>query len=132
MVTPYALVLFGGPLEVLHQKLRLSMDGGWVQFIAEPRIGALVKALRARLQALLTLKIEAPDADISRDPVVSAIIHLLKVRGLAEIQRTRWRNPPSPPPPTPTHTPTLTFFPLLPLTCLHRQTGCEVFCCRKS
>ena len=82
MVTPYALVLFGGPVEVLHQKAKLSLDGGWVQFFAEPRIGALAKALRARLQALLAMKIAAPDSDISRDPVVSVIIHLLKSNGM--------------------------------------------------
>jgi hypothetical protein len=82
MVTPYALVLFGGSVEVQHQKMRLSIDNGWVQFIAEPRIGALAKALRARLQALLALKIAAPESDIAHDPVVTAIIHLLKTNGL--------------------------------------------------
>ena len=67
---------------MLHTKLKISLDGGWVQFTAEPRIGALVKALRARLQALLALKIASPTTDVAQDPVITAIIHLLVTNGL--------------------------------------------------
>ncbi|TYZ67311.1 hypothetical protein PybrP1_002952, partial [[Pythium] brassicae (nom. inval.)] len=77
MVNPYALLLFGGKLEVVHEKNLLRLDE-WVQFSAVARIGVLIKALRRHLDQLLTDKIENPALDIAQSELVSAISHLLK------------------------------------------------------
>ena len=77
VVTPYALVLFGGAITVRHRKAKIALGDGWVEFEAEPRIGVLAKALRAGLHALLAQKISQPGLDIARAPVVAAITRLL-------------------------------------------------------
>lgn len=50
MVPVYSLLLFGGQLEVLHDKGLLQVDG-WAQFKAPGRIGVLVRELRAQVGA---------------------------------------------------------------------------------
>ena len=54
----------------------------WVRFKAIPRIGALMGALRKRLDELLSLKIQDPDTQIQDDPAVLATIRLLITEGL--------------------------------------------------
>ena len=81
VVTPYALVLFGGPITVRHRRAKIALGGGWVEFEAEPRIGVLAKALRAGLHALLAEKVLRPETDISQAPVVAAITRLLVRNG---------------------------------------------------
>ena len=81
MVTPYALMLFGGKLEVQHGRGTISVDR-WVRFRAVARIGVLVKALRAELDKLLEEKVGAPDTDISNTRLMVAIESLLRDDGL--------------------------------------------------
>ncbi|KAJ0411570.1 hypothetical protein ATCC90586_004220 [Pythium insidiosum] len=81
MVNPYALLLFGGALEVAHEKNLLVLDG-WIRFQAVARIGVLIKAMRRQLDALLTRKIADPALDISQSELVTAMSHLLKSEGM--------------------------------------------------
>ncbi len=82
MVSPYALVLFGGPLVVRHRKARLCVGSqGWVEFRAEPKVGVLAKALRAGLTQLLSQKVANPHLDLSKSPIIAAILKLLNGNG---------------------------------------------------
>lgn len=81
MVNPYALLLFGGALDVVHEKNLLRLDN-WIQFSAVARIGVLIKAIRKHLDELLVAKIENPALDIAQSELVSAISHLLKSEGM--------------------------------------------------
>ncbi|OQR99882.1 ATP-dependent RNA helicase [Thraustotheca clavata] len=81
MVAPYALLLFGGALEVQHEKGLIVVDD-WIRFVAVARIGVLVKSLRNHLDRFLLKKIEDPTLDISKSSLVDAICHLLITEGL--------------------------------------------------
>ena len=83
MVSPYALVLFGGPLLVRHGRSPRVLVGeqGWVEFKTESRVGVLAKGLRAGVAALLAAKVEHPALDISQSPVIAAIHRLLNGNG---------------------------------------------------
>ncbi|KAG6617899.1 ATP-dependent RNA helicase [Phytophthora cinnamomi] len=81
MVNPYALLLFGGRLEVIHEKNLLTLDG-FIRFSAVARIGVLVKSIRQHLDRLLMEKIADPSVDIARSELVTAISHLLKSEGM--------------------------------------------------
>jgi ATP-dependent RNA helicase DHX57 len=76
MVTPYALLLFGGELEVLHQRSEVHLDG-WIRFAAQPRTGALVRALRGLLDDAVEAKLARPDADLSAHPAIAALLKIL-------------------------------------------------------
>jgi len=81
-VSPYALVLFGGPVSVAHSNARVSVgEAGWISFHAEPRIGVLAKGLRSALSRLLAAKIRDPSTDMGGDGVVAAIQRLLRGNG---------------------------------------------------
>lgn len=81
MVNPYALLLFGGKLEVVHEKNLLRLDQ-WIHFSAVARIGVLIKAIRKHLDQLLIDKIADPALDIAQSELVSAISHLLTTEGM--------------------------------------------------
>jgi ATP-dependent RNA helicase DHX57 len=81
MVNPYALLLFGGHLEVVHEKNLLTLDG-FIRFNAVARIGVLIKSIRQHLDRLLMEKIADPDVDIAQSDLVTAISHLLKSEGM--------------------------------------------------
>ncbi|KAL4155820.1 hypothetical protein PRNP1_007921 [Phytophthora ramorum] len=81
MVNPYALLLFGGQLEVIHEKNLLTLDG-FIRFNAVARIGVLIKSIRQHLDRLLMEKIADPSVDISQSELVTAISHLLKSEGM--------------------------------------------------
>ena len=77
-VTPYQLLLFGGKIAVQHAAGTLSVDK-WAQFKAPARVGVLLKEIRARLERVLTDKIERPEQDLqlTGGPLVEAILQLL-------------------------------------------------------
>jgi ATP-dependent RNA helicase DHX57 len=77
-VTPYQLLLFGGKIAVQHAAGTLSVDK-WAQFKAPARVGVLLKEIRARLERVLSDKIERPEQDLQRTggPLVEAILQLL-------------------------------------------------------
>lgn len=81
MVNPYALLLFGGQLDVVHEKNLIRLDK-WIQFHAVARIGVLIKAIRKHLDQLLMEKIENPQVSIANSELVSAISQLLKSEGM--------------------------------------------------
>ncbi|OWZ15398.1 ATP-dependent RNA helicase [Phytophthora megakarya] len=81
MVNPYALLLFGGHLEVIHEKNLLTLDG-FIRFNAVARIGVLIKSIRQHLDRLLMEKIADPSVDIAQSELVTAISQLLKSEGM--------------------------------------------------
>lgn len=81
MVNPYALLLFGGHLEVIHEKNLLTLDG-YIRFNAVARIGVLIKSIRQHLDRLLMQKIADPSVDIAQSELVTAISQLLKSEGM--------------------------------------------------
>jgi hypothetical protein len=94
MVGPYALLLFGGVVEVQHRAGEVTVDG-WSRFRVAARTAVLLRELRVgaalflvendcvlmakwtELDALLRAKIEQPDLDIASSPVSEAIALLL-------------------------------------------------------
>jgi hypothetical protein len=77
----HALILFG-QIDIQHTEETLTVDG-WIKFVAVARIGVLVKALRAELDALLKRKIEDPSWDChSGGGVMGAIEMLLLSDGM--------------------------------------------------
>ncbi|CAM6128719.1 unnamed protein product [Calypogeia fissa] len=80
MVPAYGLLLFGGKVQVKHEKQAISVDD-WLEFEAPARIAVLIKELRSKVDSLLFEKIERPALDISSSPVVSALIRLLTTDG---------------------------------------------------
>lgn len=81
MVNSYALLLFGGQLEVLHEKNLLVLDD-MIHFHAVARIGVLIKSIRQHLDHLLMEKIANPTVDIAQSELVTAISILLKSEGM--------------------------------------------------
>jgi ATP-dependent RNA helicase DHX57 len=66
MVHPYALLLFGDQLKVVHEQGELHLLEGWIRFKAVARIGVLIKSIRLHLDQLLLEKIETPQLDIAQ------------------------------------------------------------------
>eukprot|EP00177_Eucheuma_denticulatum_P006762 GFKZ01012289.1.p1 GENE.GFKZ01012289.1~~GFKZ01012289.1.p1 ORF type:complete len:1366 (-),score=200.61 GFKZ01012289.1:915-5012(-) len=78
MVSPYAILLFGGEIEVLHKKGQMSVDK-WVIFKAPARVAVLARELRRELDRLLMAKFEDPEVDLNDGgkAVKEAIIRLI-------------------------------------------------------
>ena len=81
MVTPYALLLFGGQIRVDHQHALLIVDE-WIRFKAPARIAVLVKGLRSELDHLLSDKLDNPNLAIETHPVVDAMLQLVVSHGM--------------------------------------------------
>ncbi len=77
----YALLLFGGNLEVEARNSVISVDG-WVKLSANPRIGALIRGLRGKMDDLLSEKIKNPNIEIFDTPEMKLIVKLLVTDGL--------------------------------------------------
>lgn len=78
MVSPYAILLFGGEIGVNHKNGQMSVDR-WVVFKAPAQIAVLARELRRELDQLLLRKFENADLDITNDgnAVKDAIIRLI-------------------------------------------------------
>lgn len=78
MVSPYAILLFGGEIAVHHQKGQLSVDK-WVVFKAPARVAVLARELRRELDALLLKKFEDVETDLSTEggSVTDVIVKLI-------------------------------------------------------
>lgn len=78
MVSPYAILLFGGEIAVQHKKGQMSVDG-WVIFKAPARVAVLARELRRQLDSLLLRKFEDADIDLNEEgrAVKDAIIRLI-------------------------------------------------------
>ena len=81
--SPYALLLFGGELEVIASKQLIVVDG-WAELSAHPRVGALVGGLRRRIDALLSEKVHDPSAEISSTVEMKLIAKLITADGLSK------------------------------------------------
>jgi ATP-dependent RNA helicase DHX57 len=77
----YALLLFGGELEIKASKGVVIVDG-WVELAANARIGSLMGGLRRRMDSLLTDKIKDPSMDISTCDEMKLIVKLIVTDGL--------------------------------------------------
>ncbi|PXF43282.1 putative ATP-dependent RNA helicase DHX57 [Gracilariopsis chorda] len=78
MVSPYAILLFGGDIGVNHKNGQMSVDR-WVVFKAPAQVAVLARELRRELDQLLLRKFENTDLDISSDGsmVKDAIVRLI-------------------------------------------------------
>lgn len=79
-VPVYALLLFGGTVEVDHVNGKVSVDT-WANVSAPPKVGVLVRDLRARLDRLLSVKLEQPEVEVSENAIVSVALELLRTDG---------------------------------------------------
>jgi ATP-dependent RNA helicase DHX57 len=77
----YALLLFGGPMEVQASKGLIVLDE-WVQLSANARIGSLIGALRQKVDDLLEKKVADPSLDITGTAEMKLITDLLRQDGL--------------------------------------------------
>ena len=80
MVPPYALLLFGGKLDVRHAQNKIVIDG-WMYFDAASVVGVDILELRKALDDLLSKKIEDPGIDVSSSKLIDAITKLLVKSG---------------------------------------------------
>lgn len=80
MVPLYALLAFGGELEVLHDAGLLLLDG-WARFRAPARVGLLIRELRSAVASLLDAKVADPELDLVSAPAVAALHALLATDG---------------------------------------------------
>ena len=82
LVSPMALLLFGGELKVQHEAQTVTVDGH-ITLAASARVAVLVRDLRTELQKLLARKLAEPAFDIAESPVLKVIIKLLTNEGPA-------------------------------------------------
>ena len=75
-VSPLALLLFGGKVDVHHDRGTVTIDGK-ITFESPGRVAVPVRELRANLDKLLSQKIQEPGMDITSHPIVTAIVNLL-------------------------------------------------------
>ena len=72
-VSPIALLLFGGSLQVYHSKHIVTVDQ-WLQFKIGAKPATLVKHLRAQMESLLLKKIISPQEDVTGSKEGQALI----------------------------------------------------------
>ncbi|CAG5133525.1 unnamed protein product, partial [Candidula unifasciata] len=81
MVSVYPLLLFAGgsiSMDLYHGNFILSVDDGWIQFMAaSPQVAELIKELRSELDQLLSDKMYQPDMDLLTCPRGSKIINCI-------------------------------------------------------
>jgi hypothetical protein len=85
-VSPYPVLLFGGSLTVHHSQGVIVVDDIY-PFNASPKVGVLIKKLRAALDIMLLSKIEQPDQDLSSSSgyIINAICTLLAAQAPLEL-----------------------------------------------
>jgi HrpA-like RNA helicase len=83
MIWPFAILLFGGDIAVLHSQECVTVSG-WIEFTAKPRVAFLIEALRAKFDRLLALKFREPDSPVlhSSSSLLETIVMLLQTDGL--------------------------------------------------
>ncbi len=80
MVPVYALLLFGGALLVDAGEGVISVDRR-ADFKAPAKVGALIKGLRAELDAVLAAKVRDPSLELSDCRAASICMQLLELDG---------------------------------------------------
>ncbi|CAA7396962.1 unnamed protein product [Spirodela intermedia] len=77
IVSPYCILLFGGPISIQHQTGLVNIDG-WLKLTASAQTAVLFKELRSTLHAVLRELIRKPEvAKVTNNEVVRSIVHLL-------------------------------------------------------
>jgi ATP-dependent RNA helicase DHX36 len=77
-VSPFALVLFGGTLQVYHEKAVVAVDE-WLKFRIGRRPATLVKHLRTQMESMLFRKIVSPEDDVTDSPMGKALIQSISM-----------------------------------------------------
>eukprot|EP00041_Stephanoeca_diplocostata_P038922 m.1568132 g.1568132 ORF g.1568132 m.1568132 type:complete len:108 (-) comp25295_c0_seq54:2961-3284(-) len=80
MVSPFAILFFGGDLVVDHSKGTIAADG-WLKMSAPGRIAVLVNQLRKGVDLALIKKIDNPAVDIQQDACIQALVTMLRTEG---------------------------------------------------
>lgn len=82
LVSPYALLLFGGDLSVQHGTGIVRVDR-WIEFRCDPRQAVLFRALRGQLDALLLRKVRDARADMWEEgrEMIATVVALLGSEG---------------------------------------------------
>ncbi|KAI8620273.1 P-loop containing nucleoside triphosphate hydrolase protein [Chytriomyces sp. MP71] len=73
MVSPWPVLMFGGPLIVDHEGRTVAVDG-YTKFQAFPRIAVLVDGLRRNLDKVLERKIKEPSLDVLSGSAVGPVL----------------------------------------------------------
>ena len=76
MASPYAMLLFGGELDVVHER-GLVRVGGWAEYAAPARVAVLVRRLRGGLGRALLRKSEDPAFDVATAACSRAALRLV-------------------------------------------------------
>ncbi|OVA04113.1 Helicase [Macleaya cordata] len=77
IISPYSILLFGGPMNIQHQTGLVSIDG-WLKLSAPAQIAVLFKELRLTLHSVLKELIRKPEISaVVENEVVRSIVHLL-------------------------------------------------------
>ena len=77
-VSPFALLLFGGDLEV-HPAHGVCAVDKWLKFRIDPQPAMLVKYLRLQMERILLRKIVAPEEDVTGSPEGKALVHSINI-----------------------------------------------------
>lgn len=80
-IPKFALLMFGGEMAVEHKKAEIILDS-WARLNASPKVGVLVKEIRARVDHLLAIKLDHPETDIESNAIVTVLLELLRTDGL--------------------------------------------------
>lgn len=77
-VSPIALVLFGGHIQVHHQAQVITVDE-WLAFRASAKKAALIKHLRLQMEKTLLQKIVSPEDDVTESKSGKALIDSVSI-----------------------------------------------------
>lgn len=76
MISPLALLLFGGKVEIHHMRGEVTLDG-WLLFKVVAQHAVLIGSLREKLMDVLGSKIAAPELDLFSDEAAGKVIKAL-------------------------------------------------------
>lgn len=82
LVSPYAILLFGGNIEVNHEKEEMSVDE-WIVFKSQARVAVMARELRRELDALLLRKFSDSTMDLAAEgrAIIDAMILFITQEG---------------------------------------------------
>ena len=78
VVSPFAILLFGGKVEVAHLKGEVTLDN-WLRFSVAAQHAVMIKAMREKLMKIMHRKIESPDMNLFEDKEATKVIDALCV-----------------------------------------------------
>jgi HrpA-like RNA helicase len=77
-VSPFALLLFGGAVQVEHLKGMVTLDN-WLRFSVAAQHGVLIVAMRGKLMTIMKRKLENPKLNLFQDEESSKVIQALSM-----------------------------------------------------